>query len=972
MHKADSRFKDLCGDSLLERALNNPLRRHYGFNILFAGYDKAPGLSWEKWQEHPQSDEDVKAYYDGMGAGKVTCWGFVCGFKGLQPIDFDWSWVYRLWREKFGDRAETLTVRTPNGGFRPYYICEKPETNDKFKESLHVEFKGQGRFVVHEGKAKREDGNIGEYEIVVDHPIYTDNKIVADTLSWLEEIASRYNFLRWKCLQPYFKKKLLNPPHEVRLFVCDIMVCEGFSDEEIINLFCDFENFDPAKTEYQVSYTRNRVKAGLKPPTCETLRGTLGWDGEGCRGCPRKGKAAREEGIKLGDYRLELRGSNAIIYDKNGEPVYSARANSLSGYLVKKDLAKKLGVDEATVDRAVAQLTLKFEDLDMAPQPTQIRPSPELVKKVLDLLKDPKILCFIELAFREQGLIGETKNAFSTFFDMLSTLTDNPINRRWSGRSGIGKSAIVVKVAQVFPPEMMIIRSGLTKKAVWHMPGSGEIDERTRVLDLKGKVLVLLEESESREFLNEAKPLLSHDMHELKYEFTVKEAEGLTTYVQVLRGWPAYVGITTAPELREEQQTRALIGTPDRGEMKYKSVIVVDATQAAEPWKARPATWTPVVQEAIRQLKPLKIWIPWLPYVAEAFPAKEAKSMREWFFFRSFIESITLLLQYQLPHVAFNNEEYVVAPPFILELAILIGEAAFKETITGLETDLQDFYQHLIQQGDRQWTRRELLDEYWRCTGERIGRTTLTERYLNKLVDLGLMDVDESKKPYKYSVTAESLPLLTEFKNVLEKVKSEETKRVLASKTLSPINHALPPPFHPDGASIPWREFWGYLYSLQPDDDVLKLFKRSKEEEYPTKGLFSKSVDDGKDSDEKKPKTDNLASATTAQPKPEDTLESEVLPKCLRVPPGLEDHMQVVELGEKWFIQCVLCASEGKQFYTANVEDMTSHIQGVHNKLRSLTSSIKPEAELTGTASPHLASTVIVRKDSGHDSAANA
>ena len=247
-------------------------------------------LPWKRWQQEPQSDEDIQAYYNAMGADNVTCWGFVCGYKGLQAIDFDWPWVYRLWKAKFGLRAETLTVQTPNGGLRPHFICDKPETHDEFKESLHVELKGPGRFVVYEGRASREDRSIGEYRVVIDKPIREDNSIIADTLTFLEETRKRYHFLSWNCLRPHFSKKRLNPTHNVRLFLADIMMSDGFSDEEIVNLFRDFENFESAKTEYQLNYTKRRIESGLKPPTCETLREMLGWSEQNCGGCPRRGK----------------------------------------------------------------------------------------------------------------------------------------------------------------------------------------------------------------------------------------------------------------------------------------------------------------------------------------------------------------------------------------------------------------------------------------------------------------------------------------------------------------------------------------------------------------------------------------------------------------------------------------------------------------------------------------------------------
>ncbi|MCJ7768070.1 hypothetical protein MUP79_06745, partial [Candidatus Bathyarchaeota archaeon] len=206
--------------SLLEKALNNHIRVRHGFNILFADINKAPKREWTKWQSQAQTDDDVRSLYSSWGPGEASCWGFVCGYKGLEGLDFDWAWVYRLWKSKFSARADTYTVQTPNGGLRPLYTSEKTETHDEFKESLHVELKGPGRFVVHEGKVSREDGSIGEYKVVNDKPIRRDDSIAADTLAFLQETYDQYSFLWWNCFRPYFSKKVLGEPsHELRLFL---------------------------------------------------------------------------------------------------------------------------------------------------------------------------------------------------------------------------------------------------------------------------------------------------------------------------------------------------------------------------------------------------------------------------------------------------------------------------------------------------------------------------------------------------------------------------------------------------------------------------------------------------------------------------------------------------------------------------------------------------------------------------------
>jgi len=89
-----------------------------------------------------------------------------------------------LWTKDLGSRAETSTVRTVNGGFRPLFFSSSPVTVSEFKGTLHVETIGSGQYVVFLGRAEREDGKMGEYIVVKDLPIRKDNFIVNDTVEW--------------------------------------------------------------------------------------------------------------------------------------------------------------------------------------------------------------------------------------------------------------------------------------------------------------------------------------------------------------------------------------------------------------------------------------------------------------------------------------------------------------------------------------------------------------------------------------------------------------------------------------------------------------------------------------------------------------------------------------------------------------------------------------------------------------------
>lgn len=340
--ESEPNIKTLYADlgNILESALNNFYRRKYGLNILFAGLDKAPRTLWEKWQKTRQSDDDIRRLY--QAAENATCWGFVCGFNGLEAFDFDWPWVYRLWRKHFGVRAETLIVKTPNGGSRPYYFVDTPITEMLYKATLHMEIKGPGQFAVHEGIVRRDDGEMGTYHLELDLEIQRDNKIFGDSVKWLQELNQRYEFLQWSCLhEKYFSKKIIpDLPHEVRLMLVSLMVYNGFEQDEILNFFEDQSDYKKSITLYQTHYTEKKVEQGLKPPRCETLRKTLYWSKESCKGCLRKQVAPekkKEETPTIKTPFVELSDGRLAEQGFDGKKVYYLVYDPKDGVVKKED-----------------------------------------------------------------------------------------------------------------------------------------------------------------------------------------------------------------------------------------------------------------------------------------------------------------------------------------------------------------------------------------------------------------------------------------------------------------------------------------------------------------------------------------------------------------------------------------------------------------------------------------------------------
>ncbi|MFQ6077222.1 MAG: hypothetical protein ACE5Z5_14005, partial [Candidatus Bathyarchaeia archaeon] len=477
----------------------------------------------------------------------------------------------------------------------------------------------------------------------------------------------------------------------------------------------------------------------------------------------------------------------------------------------------------------------------------------ETVERAEALLADPHLLCHIAEGFHKAGLVGETKNGLLTYLTHVSSKLPDPINQRYSSRASIGKSTIVTRVAQLWPPEDLIIRGGLTKKSLYYLPEAEDIDENTRRLELRGKVLIVLEESESKEFLNEVKPLLSHDVPVLKYSFV----EERVTRTVLLEGWPAYLGVTTVPIKGEEHQTRTLLTSPDRGREKYGAVIDDDAERHAFPWMYRSPDLE-VFHEVARRLKPLRVCMPWLPIVSKEFPRGKAASMRDWKKLRTYIEAVAFLHQRQRPRIVIDGVEYVVAIPLDLEIATKIVEGAMAETVMGLERDVKEFYdfinekaltveetEEVLQDETKKdelkdtFTYKDLMRWYEECFGEPVSKTTLRDRYVEKLEDLGLLEIDDSKKPYKISLCSESSASLANFEKALSRVRSEETKAEVIRETSAKLGGVQGEFFDAFEKS--------YSYTLSDFADLKKLLERSKNEEYPEKIFFFKSAKDAED-----------------------------------------------------------------------------------------------------------------------------
>ncbi|KAF5416791.1 MAG: hypothetical protein U9N46_07325 [Euryarchaeota archaeon] len=477
--------------------------------------------------------------------------------------------------------------------------------------------------------------------------------------------------------------------------------------------------------------------------------------------------------------------------------------------------------------------------------------SEDEIEEAMGMLKNPKLVEIIEVAIHGARLRGEHLNTIITFITMLSTLVAEPLVLHLTGSSAVGKTALVKAVIWLFPDEMLFVRSGVTPKVLYYDADEDETGEL--VNDLTGCIIILLEEDESRNFVNEIKPLLSHDMRQIVYSFVDKKKNGNKTQHVIVRGFPAFIGLTTQSVFDDQISTRSLIGTPDDSKEKVASIIDDRAHAEVMPWAHGCNDEPTVIQNAIRLLKRVNVIIPFMGVVREYFPHEDPRASRDFGQFISMIQTCTTLHQFQRHRVEVDGVEYVVAHLFDLDLALRMIESLLCETISGIPKDVKKFLDGMIADGGSDYTKTELMKLYRTIMGRNISRNHLTDRYLTLLVNLGVLDVGKVGNAHTYSVCEKQLSLSVMSLELIENLVRDETKERLVSDYLSLADTSLGdtdiPLSEEEIRSMCMSSYVGYQ-----SDRFNGLFNQCLTDEYPRRYLTKCMTDDDRrDEEEESP-----------------------------------------------------------------------------------------------------------------------
>lgn len=209
--------------------------------VLVAGdQTKNPENLGKGWKKQTQTMEEFEGLISYCQSSKTEFWnyGMVTGIGNVNTVDFDWEFIYGLWVQKFGDRTNTLTYRTPNLGYRALFCSTEKDNSNPYKIPLHTEFLNNG-YAALGGYAVDAEGRKGEYVLVKQTPLLEDDTLGKDTRKFLAEILEKYDFLQYLCVNQTVNAKHIRLEHNQRLAILSFMLAKKLHRSRNTQLFRD-------------------------------------------------------------------------------------------------------------------------------------------------------------------------------------------------------------------------------------------------------------------------------------------------------------------------------------------------------------------------------------------------------------------------------------------------------------------------------------------------------------------------------------------------------------------------------------------------------------------------------------------------------------------------------------------------------------------------------------------------------------
>lgn len=308
-----------------------------------------------------------------------------------------------------------------------------------------------------------------------------------------------------------------------------------------------------------------------------------------------------------------------------------------------RKIAERLEIGTSVARRTLQELTKELENYrfllidqyEKENQPYCKELSATEEKQAVTFLKKPNLLKRTNDLIGKSGVIGEEYNRQTMYLIFTSRKTNNPLHCISLGSSGVGKTHLQSKVAELIPEEDKVEITVLSANAFYYFNRTELQHKLILIEDLDGaeSVLYPLRELQSK------KRITKTVVH--------KDTKGNTKTIHLTVEGPVSVaGCTTQESIYEDNSNRSFLlyidesVEQDQRIMDYQRLISAGKVNEEQEYKSRE-----LLKNVQRVLKPIKVINPFAEYLQ--LPKSVFKPRRTNSHYLQFIEAITFYKQYQ-------------------------------------------------------------------------------------------------------------------------------------------------------------------------------------------------------------------------------------------------------------------------------------------------------------------------------------
>jgi predicted transcriptional regulator len=308
-----------------------------------------------------------------------------------------------------------------------------------------------------------------------------------------------------------------------------------------------------------------------------------------------------------------------------------------------RKVAERLEIGTSVVRRTLQEVTKELEnyrflllqEYEEANKPYIKELTIVEEKEAIKFLKRKDLLLKTNELIGKSGVIGEQTNRLLMYLIFTSRKTNNPLHCISLGSSGVGKTHLQSKVAELIPEEDKIEMTVLSANAFYYFNRTELQHKLILIEDLDGaeSVLYPLRELQSK------KRITKTVVH--------KDARGNTKTIHLTVEGPVSVaGCTTQESIYEDNSNRNFLLYIDESKeqdiriMNYQRLISAGKINEEQEHKSRE-----LLKDVQRVLKPIKVINPFAEYLE--LPQSVFKPRRTNSHYLQFIEAITFYKQYQ-------------------------------------------------------------------------------------------------------------------------------------------------------------------------------------------------------------------------------------------------------------------------------------------------------------------------------------